>query len=412
MGFIDRLIHGWNAFTGRDPTPPRDGYGPSYSYRPDRVRFNYGNDRSAISTIQNRIAIDVAQVNIVHARLDTNKRYIGDVDSGLNYCLNTSANTDQTGRVFIQSSVMSMLDEGVVALIPTKGSADPTMTNIYNIEELRPAKILEWYPDFIRVSIYDDTKARHVEKIFPKKMCAIVENPFYQIMNEQNSTAKRLNRKLVMLDALDEQNSSGKLDLIIQLPYVIKNDQRREQAEKRRKDIEMQLSGSKYGIAYTDGTEKITQLNRAVENNLLAQIEYLTRMLYSQLGLPEEVFNGTANEQTMLNYNNRTIVPILTAITDEMNRKFLTKTARTKGHTVTFFLDPFKLVPVTQLADLSDKLTRNEILSSNEIRQIMGFKPSDDPRADELRNKNINTESDASYPNVNEEGYYDEEIPE
>lgn len=411
MGFTDRLQHAWNAFIGRDPTKQRWDYGAGYSYRPDHARLRRGNDRSIIAGIYTRISIDVAAVDIEHARLDQNERFMEPILSGLNYCLTTSANLDQTGRAFRQDAVMSLLDEGCIAIVPVDTSVDPRSSNSYDIQSLRVGKIVEWFPKHVRIELYNEDTGRKEDVTLPKEMVAIVENPFYTIMNEPNSIAQRLISKLNMLDYVDEQSSSGKLDLIIQLPYVIKSEARRQQAETRRKDIEMQLAGSKYGIAYTDATEHITQLNRAVENNLLNQIQYLQEMLYSQLGMPKSVFDGTADEATMLNYYNKTIEPILSALTDEMKRKFLTKTARTQGQSIVFFKDPFKLVPVNQMADIADKFTRNEILSSNEVRQIVGFKPVNDPKADELRNKNLNESPDAtpaaSTNEMGEESYDD-----
>lgn len=390
MSITDRIYHAWNAFMGRDPvlwnTP---GYTIS-NIRPDRPRLTRGNERSILSAIYNRIATDCSDVKIEHARVDENGNFREPIDSGLNYCLNISANRDQTGRAFIQDAVLTMLDEGCIALVPVDTDRDPLLENSFDIKTIRVGKILDWFPDAVRVRVYNEKTGNKEDIVLPKKMVAIVENPFYAVMNEPNSTFHRVVHKLNMLDAVDEQASSGKLDLIIQLPYVIKSEARKRQAEKRRAEIEAQLAGSKYGIAYTDGTEKITQLNRSLENNLLTQIEYLMNMLYSQLGMPAGVFDGTADEATMLNYNNRTIKPIISAIVDEMIRKFITKTARTQGQSIVFYSDPFKLVPVSQIADIADKFTRNEILSSNEIRQIVGYKPVDSPEANELRNKNLN----------------------
>lgn len=384
-----RLIHAWNAFRNRDPTSYSGNLGASYSYRPDRPRLSRGNERSIATAVYNRIALDVAGVGIKHCKLDENDRFIETIDSGLNECLNLEANIDQTGRAFIQDVVMSMLDEGCVAIVPVDTSFDPRKTGSYDIHSMRTAKILDWYPQHVKVRIYNDKTGEKEELILPKKTVAIIENPLYAVINEPNSTMQRLIRKLVLLDSIDEQSGAGKLDLIIQLPYTIKTDARRQQAEQRRKDIEMQLAGSKYGIAYTDGTERVTQLNRPVENNLMKQIEYLTSMLYSQLGITQAIMDGTADEKTMLNYNNRTIEPIISAIVDEMKRKFLTKTARTKRQTIAFFRDPFKLVPVNDIAEIADKFTRNEIMTSNEIRQIVGMRPSNDPKADQLVNSNI-----------------------
>ena len=382
-----RLKHAFNAFMNRDPTYTPSG--SSYSIRPDRPRLSRGNERSIVTSVFNRIALDVASIDIKHCRLDENGRYVEDIDSGLNNCLDLEANLDQTGRAFIQDVVMSMLDEGCVAIVPVDTTLNPKITNSYDILSMRTGKILDWYPAHVRVRLYNDQTGDKEDILLPKSQVAIIENPLYAIVNEHNSTMQRLIRKLSLLDVTDEQTASGKLDLIIQLPYVVKTDARREQANRRRKEIEEQLTGSKYGIAYIDGTEKVTQLNRSLENNLLKQIEYLTEMVYSQLGITQEVLNGTADEKTMLNYNNRTIEPIVSAIVDEMKRKFLTKTARSQRQTITFFRDPFRLVPVNDIAEIADKFTRNEIMTSNEIRQIVGMKPSDDPKADELENSNI-----------------------
>lgn len=390
MALSDRLQHAWNAFLNRNPYGQYYGNGSYSYYRPDRMRPNIGNERSIIVSVYNRIALDVAYIDIFHARLDEDGRYTEQIQSSLNECLTLSANVDQTGKAFLQDVVMSMMDEGCVAMVPVDTTIDPTITGSYDINSLRTGKIKAWYPKHVTVELYNENTGRKEEVTLPKNMVGIVENPLYAVMNERNSTLQRLIRKLNLLDVIDEQSGSGKLDLIIQLPYVIKTPARKQQAEERRKDIEMQLAGSKYGIAYTDGTEKITQLNRPVENNLMKQIEYLTNMLYGQLGLTPEILNGSADEKTMLNYYNRTIEPIVSAIVDEMKRKFLTKTARTQGQSIVYFRNPFKLVPVSELAEISDKLTRNEIASSNEIRQIIGWKPSDEPGADELRNKNLN----------------------
>lgn len=385
-----RFKNAWNAFFSRDPTPIFDNSGNSSSYRPDRYRPTRGNERSIITAINNRIAIDVAAIPIRHVRLDEDGGYVNTIDSGLNNCLNLEANLDQTGRAFIQDAVLSMLDEGCVALVPTVTDVNPDYTDSYDIYEIRTGKITEWYPKKVKVEVYNDNTGRKQQIIRPKRKVAIIENPMYSVMNEPNSTMQRLIRKLKLLDAVDEQSSSGKLDLIIQLPYVVKTETRREQAEKRRKEIEEQLTGSKYGIAYTDGTERITQLNRAVENNLLKQVEYLTSMLFSQLGITQTILDGTADEKTILNYRNRIIEPILSAIVDAMKVRFITKTARTQGQSISFFMEPFKLVPVSEIAEIADKFTRNEIMTSNEIRQIVGMKPSRAPQADELRNKNLN----------------------
>lgn len=401
MSFGSRLKHAWNAFLNRDPPNYHTGLGASYSYRPDRPRLSRGNERSIVTSVYNRIALDASAISILHVRLDENNRFIETIDSGLNNCLTVESNIDQTGRAFIQDVIMSMFDEGCVALVPVDTTLDPKVTSSYDILTMRTGKILDWYPQHIRVRLYNDKTGLKEEIVVPKSTVAIIENPLFAVINEPNSTMQRLVHKLNLLDVIDEQSSSGKLDLIIQLPYVIKTDARRQQAEKRRKDIENQLAGSKYGIAYTDGTERITQLNRSVDNNLMSQIEYLTSMLYSQLGITQGVLDGTADDKTMLNYYNRTIEPILSAIVDEMKRKFLTKTARSQRQSIAFFRDPFKLVPVSELAEISDKMTRNEIMSSNEIRQIIGMKPSDDPKADELRNKNLSepTDNDANAVN-------------
>ena len=390
MKFADRIKHGWNAFLNRDPTYNyRDLGGPSYGYRPDRMRFTRGNERSIVTSVYNRIALDAASIDIMHVQLDKDDRFESIRDSALNECLTRNANIDQTGRAFIQDVVMSMLDEGCVAIVPVDTTFNPDVTNSYDINTMRTAKIVEWYPAHVKVNLYNDRTGRKEDLILPKKTVAIIENPLYAVINEPNSTMQRLIRKLNLLDVIDEQSGSGKLDLIIQLPYVIKTDARRQQAEQRRKDIEMQLSGSKYGIAYTDGTERITQLNRSVDNNLMKQIEYLTSMLYSQLGITQAILDGSADDKTMLNYYNRTIEPIVSAIVDEIQRKFLTKTAITQKQAILYFRDPFRLVPVNEIAEIADKFTRNEIMTSNEIRQIVGMKPSKDPNADELRNKNL-----------------------
>ena len=392
---ISRLKHAWNAFQNRDPTETFRDVGVGYYYRPDRVRMTRGNERSIVTSLYNRIALDVSAVTIQHIKTDDNNRFLSVIKSGINSCLTLEANTDQSGRAFIHDIVMSMLDEGCVAVVPIDTTINPNVTGSYDITSMRTGKIIQWYPQHIKVRVYNERTGIKEDIIVAKSTVAIIENPLYAVINEPNSTMQRLIRKLNLLDAIDEQSGSGKLDLIIQLPYVIKTETRRQQAENRRKDIEMQLAGSKYGIAYTDGTEHITQLNRPVENNLMKQIEYLTSMLYSQIGFDKSILDGTADEKTMLNYNNRTIEPFLSAIVDEMKRKFLTKTARSQNQTIAYFKDPFKLVPVSQLAEISDKMTRNEILSSNEIRQIIGLKPSDDPRADELRNKNLSEPANA-----------------
>ena len=387
----DRLQHAWNAFVYNDNTYTNpQNLGGFSTFKPDRVHFSRGVEKSIVTSVYNRLALDVASLAIKHVRLDENGRYMEEVNSGLQNCLNVEANIDQTGRAFLQDVVMSMLDEGCVAIVPVDTTVNPAVSGSYEINTLRTGKILEWYPAHVRIRVYNDKKGIHEEITLPKSSVAIIENPLYAVINEPNSTMQRLIRKLNLLDVVDEQTSSGKLDLIIQLPYVIKSEARRRQAEERRKDIEMQLSGSKYGIAYTDGTERITQLNRPAENNLMKQVEYLTSMLYSQLGLTQSIMDGSADEKTMLNYYNRTIEPIIAAIVDEMKRKFLTKTARSQRQTVMYFRDPFKLVPVNEIAEIADKFTRNEIMTSNEIRQIVGMRPADDPSADELRNKNLN----------------------
>ena len=390
MGITDRLQHAWNAFLNNDVRTRYQDMGYYSSYKPDRVRFTRGNERSIVTSVYNRLALDASAMAIKHVRLDDNGRFTEEINSGLQNCLNVEANIDQTGRAFLQDVVMSMLDEGCVAIVPVDTTLNPNLSGSYDINTMRTAKILEWYPAHIRVRVYNDRKGIHEELTLPKANVAIIENPLYAVINEPNSTMQRLIRKLNLLDVVDEQSSAGKLDLIIQLPYVIKSEARRQQAEARRKDIEMQLAGSKYGIAYTDGTERITQLNRPAENNLMNQVQYLTEMLYSQLGLTQSILDGSADDKTMLNYYNRTIEPILAAIVDEMKRKFLTKTARAQKQTIMYFRDPFKLVPVNDIAEIADKFTRNEIMTSNEIRQIVGMKPSDDPEADELRNKNLN----------------------
>ena len=390
---FSRMKKAWNVFTGRDPIRDTSYHGMSSSYRPDRWRLTRGNERTIVTSVYNRISMDAAAISIKHVRLDENGRYKEDIDSGLNECLTLEANIDQTGRAFRQDIFMSMLDDGCVAVVPVDTTSNIFKPGSFDILSMRVGKIVEWYPRDVKVDLYNDRTGKHQELTFPKSRVAIIENPLYAVVNEPNSVMQRLIRKLSILDAIDEQSGAGKLDLIIQLPYVIKSEARRKQAEARRKDIEEQLSGSKYGIAYTDGTEHITQLNRSVENNLMKQIEYLTSMLYSQLGINQEILNGSANEETMLNYYNRTIEPIVSAVVDEMKRKFLTKTARTQGQSIESYRDPFKLVPVKELAELADKMTRNEIISSNELRTIIGMKPSNDPAADELRNKNLNQSS-------------------
>lgn len=392
-----RLKRAWNAFTNRDPTGGYKSVGPGYSLSPSRPRLSRGNEKSIVNAVLTRIAMDAAAIDIKHCRLDKNGRYLEDVDSPLNDCFNLSANIDQTGRAFKLDIYLSLLDEGCIALVPIDTTDNPDDTNSYDINSMRVCRILDWYPRHVRVLAYNDRTGEKEELVMPKSQVAIIENPAYSVMNEPNSTMQRLKKKLSLLDATDEQSASGKLDLIIQLPYAVKGELRRQQAEERRKDIEDQLMNGKYGIAWTDGTEKITQLNRSVENNLMKQIEYLTNLFYSQLGVTQSIMDGTADEKTMLNYNNRTIEPLVAAVVDEVKRKFLTKTARTKGQSISYFTDPFKLVPVDNIAEIADKFTRNEIMTSNEIRQIIGMKPSDDPKADQLINSNI------SQPNQGEE---------
>lgn len=397
VSISSRFKRAWNAFTGSDSTDYRNlGYGYS-SYRMDRPRRSFGNDRSIVTPIYNRIALDVSSLDFRHVKLDENSRFTSSIEDGLNHCLTVEANIDQTARSFIQDAVISMLDEGCVAIVPVDTTSDPNVSGSYDVLTMRVGQVLDWYPQHIRVRLYNERTGQKEDIIVSKKAVAIVENPMFSVMNEPNSTMQRLIRKLSLLDAIDEQSGSGKLDLIIQLPYTIKTEARRQQADNRRKEIEAQLSGTKYGIAYTDGTEKITQLNRPINNNLMSQIEYLTSMLYSQLGFTQSILDGTADEKTMLNYNNRIIEPIASAIVDGMKRTFLTKTARTQGQSIVYFRDPFTLVPVNDIAEIADKFTRNEIMTSNEIRQVIGMKPSDDPKADELRNKNLN-ESNVNPP--------------
>ena len=405
--FGSRLKHAWNAFMNRDPTSYYTNAGGNYYvHRPDRIRLTRGNERSIVTSIYNRIGLDVASIDINHCRLDDDDRFVEIIESGLNSCLNIEANVDQTGRALKQDIVMSMLDEGVVAIVPIDTTMNPSVTGSYDILSMRTGKILEWYPAHVKVKIYNEKKGYYEELILPKNTVGIVENPFYSIMNEPNSTLQRLIRKLNLLDVIDDQSGSGKLDLIIQLPYSIRSQARRQQADERRDQIESQLTNSKYGIAYADATERITQLNRSVDNNLMSQIEYLTSMLYSQLGITQSILDGTADEQTQLNYLTHTVEPILSVIVDEMKRKFLTKTARSQKQTISYFRDPFKLVPVNNIAEIADKFTRNEILTSNEIRQKIGMKPSDDPKADRLVNSNISQSKDSveSIEKTNKEG--------
>lgn len=399
----DRLQHAWNAFrNNRDPTYHSEFSGAVHHYRPDRVRFSGGNERSIVTAVYNRIAMDAAAIDICHVRLDEDGRYIETINSGLNECLSLSANIDQTGRAFLQDVYMSMLDEGCIAIVPTDTSIDPKKTDGYDILSMRTGKIVEWYPDKVKVRLYNEKTGKKEDVVLFKRNVAIVENPLYAVINERNSTMQRLIRKLNLLDVIDEQSGSGKMDLIIQLPYIIKTEARKQQAEERRRAIEEQLRNSKYGIAYTDGTERITQLNRPVENNLMKQIEYLMNLLFSQLGMTQSILDGTADEKTMLNYYNRTVEPIVATPVDEMKRKFLTKTARTQRQSIMYFRDPFGLVPVNNIAEIADKFTRNEILTSNEIRQIIGRKPSKDPKADKLINSNISQPASELDPVDNE----------
>ena len=409
----DRLQHAWNAFTNRDPTENYSNTGYSSSYRPDRHRMSRGNERSIATSVFNRISIDASSIDIKHVKLDNNGRFLSDYNSGLNDCLNVSANTDQTGRAFIHDVVLSMLDEGVVAIVPVDTNISPNDNTTVDILSLRVGKIKEWFPQHVMVELYDENTGIFKDIKLAKSTIGIIENPLYSVINEPNSTLQRLIRKLLMLDSVDNQSSSGKLDMIIQLPYIIKTEARRKEAEKRKKDIEDQLSNSKYGIAYIDGTEKVTQLNRSVENNLMSQIEYLTSMLYSQLGITTSILDGTASTDTMLNYLNRTVEPIVASICDELKRKFLSKTARTQGQSIESYRDPFKLVPINNLADIADKFTRNEILSANDVRRIIGMAPSDDPKADQLYNSNLKSEYtqniSGQYPEEQYQNYQQEE---
>lgn len=407
MNIGSRLKHAWNAFLNRDP-PGSEYYGGGYSYRPDRMRFSRGSERTIINAINNRISLDASSIKINHVKLDENNRFDSIIDSGLNYCLTTEANADQTGRELIQDIVMTFLEEGVAAVIPEKTNFDPRYSNSYEICSMRVGVPVEWYSDRVRVRVFNELTGQREEITFPKKMVALIENPFYSVMNAPNSTMQQLVRKLALLDVVDEQAGSGKLDMIIQLPYVIKTDARRKQANERREEIEKQLSGSKYGIAYTDGTERIVQLNRSLENNILKSIEYLTNMVYSQLGVTQEILNGTADEKTMNNYMNRIIEPVVSAIADEFNRKFLTKTARTQGQSIMCFHDPFRLAPVSMIAEMADKFTRNEIMTPNEIRQVIGMKPSKDPKSDQLVNRNI-ASADKGMPVQGKENDADEQ---
>lgn len=407
MNIGSRLKHAWNAFLNRDP-PGSEYYGGGYSYRPDRMRFSRGSERTIINAINNRISLDASSIKINHVKLDENNRFDSIIDSGLNYCLTTEANADQTGRGLIQDIVMTFLEEGVAAVIPEKTNFDPRYSNSYEICSMRVGVPVEWYSDRVRVRVFNELTGQREEITFPKKMVALIENPFYSVMNAPNSTMQQLVRKLALLDVVDEQAGSGKLDMIIQLPYIIKTDARRKQANERREEIEKQLSGSKYGIAYTDGTERIVQLNRSLENNILKSIEYLTNMVYSQLGVTQEILNGTADEKTMNNYMNRIIEPVIAAIADEFKRKFLTKTARTQGQSIMFFRDPFRLAPVSMIAEMADKFTRNEIMTPNEFRQVIGMKPSKDPKSDQLANRNI-ASADEGMPVQGKENDADEQ---
>lgn len=407
MNIGSRLKHAWNAFLNRDP-PGSEYHGGGYSYRPDRMRFSRGSERTIINAINNRISLDASSIKINHVKLDENNRFDSIIDSGLNYCLTTEANADQTGRGLIQDIVMTFLEEGVAAVIPEKTNFDPRYSNSYEIYSMRVGVPVEWYSNRVRVRVFNELTGQREEITFPKKMVALIENPFYSVMNAPNSTMQQLVRKLALLDVVDEQAGSGKLDMIIQLPYVIKTDARKKQANERREEIEKQLSGSKYGIAYTDGTERIVQLNRSLENNILKSIEYLTNMVYSQLGVTQEILNGTADEKTMNNYMNRIIEPVVSAIADEFNRKFLTKTARTQGQSIMCFHDPFRLAPVSMIAEMADKFTRNEIMTPNEIRQIIGMKPSKDPKSDQLVNRNI-ASADKGMPVQGKENDADEQ---
>ena len=403
--FTERLQHAWNAFINGESTNYRYDYG--FSYNPVKPKITRGIDRTIVNSVITQIAIDAAQIGIRHARVDDEGNYLEDINSGLNNCLKVEANIDQSGRAFLQDVFQSLLDEGSIAIVPVDTSISPINTGSYDIETMRVGTVTQWFPEYVKVKLYNEKTGKREEVVLPKRMVAIVQNPLYSVMNEPNSTMQRLIRKLSLLDTIDEQSGSGKLDLIIQLPYVVKSESRKKQAEARRKEIEMQLAGSKYGIAYTDGTEKITQLNRSLENNLLNQVEYLTKMLFNQLGMSQAIFDGTADDKAMLNYYNRTIEPILSSVTDEMKRKFLTKTARTQGQSIVFFRDPFKLAPISQIAEIADKFTRNEIMTSNEIRQKIGMKPADDPAADELRNSNL-------YPEEGQEQMVppEEEVPQ
>lgn len=406
MSLKDRLVHGWNVFVAnKDPT--YYDRGTSYSRNPSRIRLKAGNEQSIINAVCTRIALDCTTINISHCRLDDNKRYVEDIDSYLNECLRVSANIDQTGKTLLQDIIISMFDEGVVAVVPVETTLNPAMTSGYDITNLRTGKIIEWFPDSVKVNVYNEKTGKREDILVSKSLVAIIENPFYSVMNERNSTVQRLNRKLNLSDIIDEQTSSGKMNIIIQLPYTIKTDAKQKLAEQRLKALETQMATSKYGIAYADSAEHITQLNRSLENNILESIEYLTNLFYSQLGITQEIMNGTADDKVMNNYYSRTIEPILTAICDEMKRKFLTKTARSQGQSIEFFRDPFKLLPPSDFADISDKMTRNEIMTTNEMRQKIGMKPAEDPRADELRNKNLSEAKGEQHLNIDGENITD-----
>lgn len=401
MGLINRIRSGWNAFIGRDPTDIyqiASSYGSSYGYYPDRKVLSGGSEKTIINSIYNRIAVDVSTIDIEHVRIDENNNFLEQIDSGLNNCFTLEANKDQAGRAFVQDIALSLFDNGVVALVPTDTNKNPFFTDSYDILSMRVGEVIAWYPDSVKIHVYNDRKGEKEDIVLPKRMVAIIQNPFYSVMNTRNGTVMRLRRKLALLDQTDDDNASGRLDIIMQLPYTIHSTALKQRAEARRKDIENQLKGSKYGIAYADATEKITQLNRPAENQLHAEVESLTKQLYSQLNITDEILNGTANEQTMLNYYDRTVEPVLQAIVDEVKRKFISKTARAQGQSMIFFRNPFKLVPVSQVADIADKLTRNEIMTSNEVRQILGMRPSSDPGADELRNKNMPVDETGMMP--------------
>ena len=415
MGLINRIRSGWNAFIGRDPTDIyqiASSYGSSYGYYPDRKVLSGGSEKTIINSIYNRIAVDVSTIDVEHVRIDENNNFLEQINSGLNNCFTLEANKDQAGRAFVQDIALSLFDNGVVALVPTDTNKNPFFTDSYDILSMRVGEVIAWYPDSVKIHVYNDRKGEKEDIVLPKRIVAIIQNPFYSVMNTRNGTVMRLRRKLALLDQTDDNNASGKLDIIMQLPYTIHSTALKQRAEARRKDIEDQLKGSKYGIAYADATEKITQLNRPAENQLHAEVESLTKQLYSQLNITDEILNGTANEQTMLNYYDRTVEPVLQAIVDEVKRKFISKTARAQGQSMIFFRNPFKLVPVSQVADIADKLTRNEIMTSNEVRQILGMRPSSDPGADELRNKNMPVDETGMMPQEGQVGMNPELSPE